>query len=62
MELAGHPFGNYHGTWRRVTDDFRYPDIAQEAGVVTAQGSTPAAGPSHRPSLGFRGSRADLVA
>jgi Tol biopolymer transport system component len=28
-----------------VSDDFRYPDIAQEAGVVAAAGAAPATGP-----------------
>jgi Tol biopolymer transport system component len=31
-----------YGTWRRVMDDANYPDIAQEIGVVNADGVVPA--------------------
>jgi TolB protein len=31
-----------YGTWRRVVDDARYPDIAQEIGVIDADGVVPA--------------------
>ena len=34
------------GTWRRVVDDAKYPDIAQEIGVVDLNQSIPAAKPS----------------
>ncbi|HEX6213839.1 MAG TPA: hypothetical protein VFZ38_03425 [Vicinamibacterales bacterium] len=34
------------GTWRRVVDDAKYPDIAQEIGVVDLTQSIPAAKPS----------------
>jgi len=34
------------GTWRRVIDDAKYPDIAQEIGVVDVTQSSPAATPS----------------
>lgn len=43
------PTGNWlgitYGTWRRVVDDFRYPDIAQDAGIVAADGPSPAIQP-----------------
>ena len=35
-----------YGTWRRVVDDAKYPDIAQEIGVVDLNQSIPAAKPS----------------
>jgi Tol biopolymer transport system component len=35
-----------YGTWRRVVDDAKYPDIAQEIGVVDVNGSIPADKPS----------------
>jgi Tol biopolymer transport system component len=35
-----------YGTWRRVVDDAKYPDIAQEIGVVDVSQSLPAAKPS----------------
>ena len=41
---SGTRLGITYGTWRRVIDDFRYPDIAQEAGIVSADGP-----PSARP-------------
>ncbi len=34
-----------YGTWRRVLDDAKYPDIAQEIGIVDADGAVPADGP-----------------
>lgn len=34
------------GTWRRVVDDAKYPDIAQEIGVVDVSQPVPAARPS----------------
>ena len=34
-----------YGTWRRVVDDAKYPDIAQEIGVIDLSKGTPAAGP-----------------
>jgi Tol biopolymer transport system component len=33
---TGKWIGITHGTWRRVIDDFRYPDIAQDAGIISA--------------------------
>jgi hypothetical protein len=35
-----------YGTWRRVIDDAKYPDIAQEIGVVDVSQPVPAAKPS----------------
>ena len=35
-----------YGTWRRVVDDAKYPDIAQEIGVVDLNQPIPAAKPS----------------
>lgn len=35
-----------YGTWRRVVDDAKYPDIAQEIGVVDVTQPIPAARPS----------------
>lgn len=35
-----------YGTWRRVIDDAKYPDIAQEIGVVDVSQPLPAAKPS----------------
>jgi Tol biopolymer transport system component len=41
-----HPSGRFlgitYGTWRRVPDDVKYPDIAQDAGVVELRGEGPA--------------------
>lgn len=42
---TGTRLGITYGTWRRVIDDFRYPDIAQDAGIVSADGTAPAARP-----------------
>lgn len=33
---SGQWIGITYGTWRRVIDDFRYPDIAQDAGIIGA--------------------------
>jgi Tol biopolymer transport system component len=35
-----------YGTWRRVVDDAKYPDIAQEIGVVDVSETLPAAQPT----------------
>ena len=35
-----------YGTWRRVIDDAKYPDIAQEIGVIDVSQPLPAAKPS----------------
>lgn len=44
-----HPTGSRvaftYGTWRRVLDDSKYPDIAQEIGVIDLGESLPAAAP-----------------
>jgi len=37
--------GITYGTWRRLMDDFNYPDIAQDAGIIPADGDAPAARP-----------------
>ena len=33
----------FSGTWRRVVDDANYPDIAQDAGIITLTPEKPAA-------------------
>ena len=38
---TGKWIGITYGTWRRVTDDFGYPDIAQDIGIVSADPDTP---------------------
>src|SRR4051812_9878307 len=35
--------GITYGTWRRVVDDAKYPDIAQDAGIIAVDPSHPAA-------------------
>lgn len=42
-----HNIGLTYGSWRRVVDDARYPDIAQDLGLVRADASSPAASPEH---------------
>ena len=42
---TGTRIGVTYGTWRRLTDDFHYPDIAQEAGIVDADGPSSATEP-----------------
>jgi len=41
-----HPSGRFlgitYGTWRRVPDDAKYPDIAQDAGIVELRDGAPA--------------------
>jgi Tol biopolymer transport system component len=34
------------GSWRRVMDDFHYPDIAQDIGLISSAGPTPALAPA----------------
>ncbi len=34
------------GNWRRVADDFHYPDIAQDIGIISSSGPTPARAPA----------------
>jgi Tol biopolymer transport system component len=42
---SGQWIGITYGTWRRLIDDFNYPDIAQEAGIIPADGDQPASRP-----------------
>jgi len=42
---TGKRLGITYGTWRRLIDDFRYPDIAQDAGIIAAEGPAPATAP-----------------
>jgi Tol biopolymer transport system component len=39
---TGTRLGITYGTWRRVSDDFNYPDIAQDVGIIRADGAAPA--------------------
>ncbi len=39
---TGKWIGITYGTWRRVIDDFAYPDIAQDVGIVSAEPPAPA--------------------
>ena len=39
----GRRLGITYGTWRRVVDDAKYPDIAQEAGIIAVNPEEPAA-------------------
>lgn len=44
---TGKWIGITYGTWRRVIDDFRYPDIAQDVGIIAADpGDTLPAAPA----------------
>ena len=43
---SGRSIGITSGTWRRVVDDAKYPDIAQEAGIIAVDAEGPAAKPS----------------
>jgi Tol biopolymer transport system component len=43
---TGKWIGITYGTWRRIPDDAKYPDIAQDAGIIGADPSNPAAKPS----------------
>ena len=43
---TGRFLGITYGTWRRVVDDAKYPDIAQDAGIIPADPVHPAAAPS----------------
>ena len=43
---SGKWLGITYGTWRRVVDDAKYPDIAQEVGIISADAAEPAAAPS----------------
>ena len=43
---SGRFLGITYGTWRRVPDDARYPDIAQDAGIIAVDPAKPAVKPS----------------
>jgi Tol biopolymer transport system component len=43
---TGRLLGITYGTWRRVVDDAHYPDIAQDAGIITVDPAHPAGQPS----------------
>lgn len=43
---TGKWIGITYGAWRRVADDFHYPDIAQDIGVIPADPDTPVLGPA----------------
>jgi len=42
----GKSIGLTFGSWRRVIDDARYPDIAQDLGIISADDSTPVPKPA----------------
>jgi Tol biopolymer transport system component len=44
---AGRSIGITYGTWRRVVDDAKYPDIAQEAGIIAVNPDQPASQPTN---------------
>src|SRR4029078_12475955 len=39
---SGHFLGITYGTWRRLIDDAKYPDIAQEAGIIAVNAGSAA--------------------
>ena len=41
---TGHWLVITYGTWRRLPDDAKYPDIAQDAGIIAVDADHPAAG------------------
>jgi Tol biopolymer transport system component len=43
---VGKLLGITYGTWRRLPDDAKYPDIAQDAGIIGVDPAHPAAAPS----------------
>jgi Tol biopolymer transport system component len=43
---TGKWIGITYGAWRRVVDDYRYPDIAQDVGIIAADSGVPAARPA----------------
>ncbi len=43
---TGQWLGITYGNWRRVPDDARYPDIAQDAGIIGVKASAPASAPA----------------
>ena len=42
----GKSIGITYGNWRRMVDDFHYPDIAQDVGIVSLTGPLPARQPT----------------
>jgi Tol biopolymer transport system component len=42
----GKSIGITYGSWRRIVDDFHYPDIAQDTGIVSLSGPLPAREPT----------------
>jgi Tol biopolymer transport system component len=43
---TGRQLGITYGSWRRVVDDAKYPDIAQDAGIIGVDPAAPATGTS----------------
>jgi WD40 repeat protein len=43
---TGHWIGLTYGTWRRVIDDAKYPDIAQDVGIIAAGADQTATAPA----------------
>jgi Tol biopolymer transport system component len=43
---GGRRLGITYGTWRRVVDDAKYPDIAQDAGIIAVDPEHPATAPA----------------
>jgi Tol biopolymer transport system component len=43
---SGQSLGITYGTWRRIPDDAKYPDIAQDAGIIGVDPARPATAPS----------------
>ena len=43
FDPTGRRLGITYGTWRRLVDDAKYPDIAQEAGIIGVDPARPAA-------------------
>jgi Tol biopolymer transport system component len=43
---TGQWLGITYGTWRRVPDDAKYPDIAQDAGIIAVDPARPATSPA----------------
>jgi len=43
---SGRWLGITYGTWRRLVDDAKYPDIAQEVGIISADSEDPARAPA----------------
>jgi len=43
---TGRWLGITYGTWRRIPDDAKYPDIAQDAGIISVDPAKPATAPA----------------